>query len=133
MRTILSVVIIVAMTAQPAVAQTKPARSAPVLSTAPNGPCELMRKDWRQVEISLANNAADGIGDSSAPRASLRAQEDANSLSRAALTLELMKLNHCPLPTRAPSAITYLTLALNCATARRTKGADAAECKTENW
>gem|GEM_PF-5080138 len=93
----------------------------------------MMQKDWKQIEISLANNMADGIGDNSAPRASLRAQEDANSLSRAALTLELMKANQCQLPKRAPSAITYLTLALNCATARRTKGADTEECKTANW
>ena len=125
-----------ALFAQPLSAeQAKPVRVPPTgpATSTPVGACATLAEDWSNAEKRLADNVVGGLGDNSAPRASLREQEDANTLAVAAMTLELMRAHQCPLPRRAPVATTYLSAALACSTARRTKGAETEECKRENW
>lgn len=98
----------------PISAQTKSAAAAP--STA--AVCASLATSYDDASKTLAANYAEGVGDNSAPRAALRATEDANSLAQAHMTLDLMRDFRCPMPKSAPFAIFYLLPALTCATDR---------------
>ena len=76
--------------------------------------CQKLAADWKLVELNLARNLAAGMDDDSAPRATLRAVEDSASMTSASITMRLMEVNHCPLPTRAPSGRTYMLKAMDC-------------------
>jgi hypothetical protein len=91
-------------------AQTKPAPAAA------SGVCTRLMRTYEGVSMSLADNFTSAVGDNSAPRATLRAMEDANSLTEARIALDLMRDNHCPLPKTTPSYIWYLSPALTCST-----------------
>ena len=98
------------------------------------GVCAGLKANWDRIEKNLAANLAEGVGDRSAPRATNRNIEDLTSMQEASLTYEMMRANKCPLPTKPPSASTYLTPALDCATARlRSRAADTPECRREDW
>ena len=124
---------VLAIAAFPAFAQT-PRASRPVSPAAAPSRCTALQSDWRSVEITLAQNSAEGIGDNSAPRATLRAMEDNNALLRAQMTLELMRAAGCTLPARAPTVGTFMLDALECQT-ERLRGVRAGEgvCDTASW
>jgi hypothetical protein len=84
---------------------------------------------------NLAESLASSVGDNSAPRATLRAMEDANELSKAKMALDLMRDHRCPMPKTLPSAGPYISAALDCRTARMKASSSATpeECKRENW
>jgi hypothetical protein len=117
----------------PAFAQTTPAPSK-AAGTAPITKCEKLARQWRGIEFSMAERNVAEISDNSAPRATLRAMEEANDLARAGMILQFMKDNRCTgLPSSPPSYLTYLLGALNCSTARLKGTRDAPECNYETW
>lgn len=101
--------------------------------TKPFTVCEALAHDWRSVEMDMAENHVDGMGDDSAPRATLRAIQEQNSLQTAAITLQLMRDNKCEIPKRAPNYTTYELNALDCAAERAKGNNDAPQCKRDNW
>lgn len=118
------------MTASPALAQTKPATPTP-----PAGACAQLMNEYDGASKDLAANYASSVGDNSAPRATLRAMEDANTLTAARIALDLMRDNRCPLPKIVPNYIWYLNDALTCTTDRMKAGAgqSPASCDRANW
>lgn len=112
-----------------AVAQTA-AASVPKLST-----CEALAADWKRFDMNMADRFADGIGDNSAPRATLRAIEEGNDLLKANMTLQFIRDNKCPLPKSAPSGTSFISAALECSTQRLKVGIEAAKivCDRANW
>ena len=112
-------------------AQTRaPAGPAPAVGT-----CSRLVSTYDGVSKDLAANVAEGLGDNSAPRATLRAIEDSNSLTQAHIALDLMRDYHCPLPKDAPDSAYYLSPALTCATDRlKARGSDSPEsCDRSKW
>lgn len=107
----------------------------PATPAAPKSVCQTLADDYRLVEENLAQSFVDGLADNSAPRATLRAMEEANGLASAALTVAFMRDNKCPLPKRAPSTTKFLGAALECSTARGTVPAreTAPQCVRANW
>ena len=99
------------------------------------GVCSRLASTYESVSKDLAANFALGLGDNSAPRASLRAMEDANSLSQAHMALDLMRDYHCTMPKDAPDAAYYMIPALTCATDRlKATGRDSPEsCDRTKW
>ena len=117
-----------------AMAQTTTA--APASSPAPKlSTCEALAADWKRFEMNMADRFADGVGDNSAPRATLRAIEEGNDLLKANLTLQFMRDNKCSLPKAAPSGSDYISAALECSTQRLKVGFEAAKavCDRANW
>jgi hypothetical protein len=98
--------------------------------------CTLLSRNWQGVEQDLAENHAEGMADNSAPRATLRAQKETNSLMRSQIILGMMRESKCPLPKLPPSYATYLLSALTCRTDMM-KNYQAKElplsCKREIW
>lgn len=113
----------------PAMAQTTLSALGPKAST-----CETLAADWKRFEMNMADRFADGIGDNSAPRSTLRAIEDSNDLLKANITLQFMRDNKCSIPKSAPSGRPYISAALVCST-QRLKSAEAAKavCDRANW
>ena len=75
-------------------AQTKPVVPVPTSG----GVCKGLMNAYDNASMSLADNYASAAGDNSAPRATLRAMQDANQLATARIALDLMRDNHCSLP-----------------------------------
>jgi len=113
----------------PAFSQTKPAAPAAA------GTCAVLMKTYTDASKSLASNFASSVGDNSAPRATLREMEDANTISLAKIALDLMRDYRCALPKVPPSAGPYLSQALACETAKlKAPSREAPDaCKRENW
>lgn len=113
-----------------AFAQTKPVNPA-----APSGVCVQLMGVYEGASKELAANYATSVGDNSAPRATLRAMEDANTLTEARIALDLMRDNRCPLPKTTPSSVWYLSAALSCATDRLKAGVgqSPASCDRATW
>jgi hypothetical protein len=107
--------------------------ASPAAAQPAGGRCTALAANYDQVDKAMASRFAEGVGDNSAPRATLREMEDSNGLAQAQIILSLMQANHCALPDHAPSIGRYLSAALACSTARLKGGADPAECKMETW
>jgi hypothetical protein len=130
-KVVIAAVIMVA--AAPALAQA-PRSARPATPAPAGGRCAALQSDWRNVEITLAQNSAEGIGDNSAPRATMRAMDDNNALIRAQITLELMRAAGCTLPARPPLTGTFLMDALDCQTELLRGGhAGQGACDTASW
>ena len=99
------------------------------------GTCSRLALTYDGVSKDLASNFAEGLGDNSAPRATLRAIEDSNSLTQAHMALDLMRDYHCPMPKDAPASAYYLSAALTCDTDRlKAKGSDTPDsCDRSKW
>jgi hypothetical protein len=137
LRNVLTVVVTTAILFQSeaAMSQTADPSAAPVATppTKPLTTCEALARDWRNVEVDLAKSNAEDIGDNSAPRATMRAIRDGNSLEVAAITLSLMRDNKCSLPKRPPSHVTYMIPAIECATEQLKGNYKAPQCDTATW
>lgn len=118
------------VTAAPVIAQTKP-----TVAAAPAGVCARLMSVYDGASKDLAANNAASIGDNSAPRATLRAMEDANTLAEARIALDLMRDNRCALPKTTPSYIWYISAALTCSTDRLKAGAGQSptSCDRSTW
>lgn len=97
------------------------------------GTCEQLQSQWREVEMNLAEIYAEGLGDNSAPRATMRATRTTSEMSQANVILGLMAANKCPAPTKAPSEYTYAAAALNCSTARLKGATQIPACDRTLW
>ena len=115
----------------PLLAQTQPPGKA--TPAKPMTTCEALARDWRNVEVHLAKNDAEGVVDNSAPRATMRAIQDNNELQLASMTLGLMRDHKCPLPKRPPSKVTYMLPAIECRTEELKGNYKAAQCDSTNW
>ena len=92
---------------------TKSAKPAAVSST-----CAKLTRDYENASKTLAANEAEGVGDNSAVRATMREAQNANTMSEAKFTLDLMTANKCKIPGEAPTSIRYLLPAMECRTAQ---------------
>lgn len=115
MRLCMLLLLIVGNASSPLAAQTRP--TSAVTAGGPTA-CANLARDYDDAFKELASNFASSVGDNSAPRATLRAMEDANSLAKARITLDLMRERRCPMPQSAPEGVSYLSAALTCATDR---------------
>jgi hypothetical protein len=79
--------------------------------------CAKLGADYENASKELAMTYAEGVGDNSAPRATMREARNGNVLEKARLTVELMRGNSCRIPTEPPSLARYLSPALACQTA----------------
>lgn len=115
----------------------KPMPTSPTATATPAAKpmtvCEGLARDWKAAEIELAETWTAEIGDDSAPRATMRAIRDQNSLTKAQIALQLMRDNKCALPKRAPSGLTYSLEAMKCRTEKMTGNFKAPECEINNW
>lgn len=111
--------------------QVAAAQAAP--GAKPTALCPGLATQWDNVEKDLAAREANGVGDNSAPRATLRAIENSNDLARAQMVLSLMQAGRCSLPDSPPSYVVYLSNALSCATARLKGTKDPVECDRKGW
>ena len=97
--------------------------------------CSKLAADYEGASKQLAMNFAEGAGDNSAVRATMRETRNATVMEKARLTVELMRGNNCKMPTEAPSMERYLSPALECQTALLTAQGNAmpAACVMANW
>ena len=88
------------------------------------------------VELQLkkaAQNWVAGVGDNSAPRATLRELETSNALALARMNLDLATLNKCPVRTKPLNPMIYMGEALDC-NLQTLKGVkDSPACKMQDW
>lgn len=118
--------------------------TAPVLgqqtpsASAPAGKCAALKQEWKDIEVGLGQNKADGFLDESAPRATMRAAQDTAAYEKAAVTLQLMEASRCALPDRPPNDQTYFGKALECKSAITKASIDQVkaglpECDRGKW
>lgn len=123
----------VASIATAQVSLEKPTSPTATPTAKPMTICEGLARDWKAAEIELAENWTAEIGDDSAPRATMRAIRDQNSLTKAQIALQLMHDNKCALPKRAPSGLTYSLDAMKCRTEKMKGNFKAPECDINSW
>jgi len=107
--------------------------SAQNAAAPPPSTCESLKGQWQDVEKELAGINAEGVADNSAPRATMRAIQVSNELSKAQILIALLTANKCPLPKRAPSHLNYSLDALKCATEIMNGNFKSDVCKRQNW
>ncbi|ALJ12641.1 hypothetical protein [Sphingopyxis macrogoltabida] len=83
-----------------------------------SGTCDKLAEEYEGASKKLAMSMADGLGDTSAIRKTMRETQDANVLAEAQQTLNLMVAHKCSLPTTTPKGGLYLIPAIECRTAR---------------
>lgn len=88
------------------------------------------------VESQLKKSAlswAEGIGDNSVPRATLREIEISNALAIARMNLDLMAYNKCPGRIKPVNPMIYMNEALDCNLQRLKEVKDAPACNMQDW
>jgi len=78
--------------------------------------CEKLTSDLDNLSKSLAMNFAEGIADRRRSGSTVREAEYNNLLTRVRLTMDLMRDNHCRMPTSVPTGEEYVGSALKCRT-----------------
>ena len=83
----------------------------------------------------LAMNYAEGIGDDSAPRATLRETQYQSLLSRVRMNMDLMRDNRCKLPTSVPTGQEYASDAISCRSQILKMGLETGDgsCDQSKW
>jgi hypothetical protein len=104
-------------------------------ATAAPSTCVSLSRQWQGIEQELAASYARGIADNSAPRATLRAQEETNGLLRAQMLIDMMKDNRCAVPKSPPTIAPYISAALACETDKLRSAASQLpqSCNRGNW
>lgn len=103
-------------------------------ATATSGTCTRLYADMEHLKKSLAMNFADGIGDNSAPRATMREAQDQSLMARVRLTMDLMRDNHCRMPTTVPTGVEYASSAISCRTDQMSSGSlNPPSCVQDKW
>lgn len=129
-RTVFLGVVLVASTTVDSAAAKPVARKA----TATSGTCTRLYADMEHLKKSLAMNFADGIGDNSAPRATMREAQDQSLMARVRLTMDLMRDNHCKMPTSVPNGVEYASTAITCRTDQMHSGSlNPPSCDQDKW
>lgn len=111
------------------------ASSAPAapIAKAESSACTKLASDYDIASKQLAMNHAEGVGDNSAPRATMREARNNNILEKARITVELMRGNSCKMPTEAPDMGRYLSPALKCSTDMIGASTTPASCDMTTW
>lgn len=78
--------------------------------------CTQLTHDLDELSKSLAMNFAEGIGERSAPRATMREAQYSNLLNRVRMTMDLMRDSRCRMPASVPTGQEYVDSALTCHT-----------------
>jgi hypothetical protein len=98
----------------------------------PSQLCKQLESQIEGAEMSISANYAEGVGDNSAPRATLRELRTSNEWAEIRVSLSQMQANRCPTLTRVISGTRFMTPALTCATDRL--GATTPDsCKRSTW
>ena len=106
------------------------ALSSPVLA---QNTCSALN-DAVELQLKIAaQSQAEGLGDNSAPRATLRELEISNSLALARMNLDLAALNKCPARTKPLNPSIYLSEALDCNIQMLRGNKDSPACKMQDW
>ena len=102
---------------------------------APPSTCGSLARQWQGIEQDLATSYARGMGDNSAPRATLRAQEETNGLLRAQMLIEMMRGNRCAIPKSPPTIAPYISAALACEVDKLKSSSSnlPQSCDRSNW
>lgn len=100
---------------------------------AQTSPCDALNSTVEDQIKKAASTVADGITDNSAPRATMRELQIANSLSLIRINLDLMAQNKCPSRKIPVDPMIYLGEALDCELALRKGENDPVACKRESW
>ena len=95
--------------------------------------CEVYQNVYDRANKEISSAVAKGIGDNSAPRATLREMRVLNERMLQMITLEQMHFHGCNLPKKTSSKIEYITPAINCETARLKGKSGALECESSKW
>ena len=96
--------------------------------------CTRLYMDMEQLKKSLAMNFADGIGDNSAARATMREAQDQSLMARVRLTMDLMRDNHCRMPTSVPTGVEYSGSAITCKVNMMNSGTSSPpSCDQAKW
>jgi hypothetical protein len=101
--------------------------------------CEQAHRGIVGAEQSWASRQAEGSGDNSAPRATLRELQILKELQLIAIYMEILRSNSCPPLKRLPSYANWFIDALQCEVAIKgavLKGANAdlpPACDPKNW
>lgn len=96
-------------------------------------PCETLSAAVDDQIKKAASTFAEGITDNSAPRATMRELQIANSLSLVRINLDLMVQNKCPARKSPVDPMIYLSDALACEVALQKGDKEPAACKRDTW
>ena len=124
MKVALGIVVSLALAAGPSLAQTGPSST-----------CSGVNDRLEEIQMDLSANEAEGAGDDSAPRATMRAAQDTAHYVEIEVLLRQAEQAKCP-PYPAPlGSRRYSHNAILCATARRVlrAGSDLHECERSKW
>lgn len=104
-----------------------------VAQTAPSPACKALNNEVVILRKQLSDQKWTSYVQS-APQATQLATEIANTLSMMKMNLDLMSAHRCVMPTEPISTLTYMTAALQCATAEMKKEEDKdAKCDRATW
>jgi hypothetical protein len=76
--------------------------------------CLGLIRDYENASKAMAMNQAEGVGDDSPIRQSVREAQNNGSLEKARITLDFMHGNNCKLPNSAPRSELYIRAAMTC-------------------
>jgi hypothetical protein len=95
--------------------------------------CDALQKAIESEIKEAALSSANGLGDNSAPRATMRQIEIANNLSIIQANIALMAQNKCPPRTAPINPGVYLSEALSCSLAILKSEKDPPACDKSTW
>ena len=99
----------------------------------PKDLCSQLMEAYDQSAKSASLSWAQGVGDNSAPRATLRELEISNQLIARQINLTLMIQYKCPLPRTPASSNEYISNAVSCSTALLMNKKSPPECDLKKW
>ncbi len=95
--------------------------------------CAALLQKYTMMTKRVAMEGADGVGDNSAPRETMRQLKIVNLNLMRQMNLDMMIAGKCPLPTNPVGDGEYLVNALECSTKITQGDHKAKECVMENW
>lgn len=95
--------------------------------------CANLKSRLESSSKSMAMIYADGVGDDSAPRATMRELRELNLKVDQLILLEFMKEHDCEFENAPPSTSLYLASALECANDQLQGNYESEKCNFENW
>lgn len=98
--------------------------------------CKSLQDRYVDANKELSAIYAESIGETSAPRLTIRKLESLNVRAQQSMTLDMIIKSNCALPDQASETIYYMIDAITCATDRMTtpvKDLPAATCDRSKW
>lgn len=96
--------------------------------------CAALAAAADRADQNIADLVSEGLTDNSAPRAQMRAAQEANELLRFQIIVSMMQAQRCALPRFVPNGSRWLLAATACRTARMRGGAARPpECDRNRW